>query len=356
MSVRRRTYARATALAAVALGTSLACATPAFAVTLDELSANYQMATRAYEVALDEQGENSREIKAVKGEIKAAEQKLEHSKERLGDSAVAVYKHERSRSDLLNMVFESESVTDAINRYENYVRIEQYWAEEVEGVKQERAELGEKKDELEERRALIAEKVKNSITAIRLAEAALRDADHSDGAKYHQKQGNSSNCGATSFTVGVNILLHEDRFTDNVEVWEGPGFDGDSTQSLAFKGATWLMANGLADQISCTSVAGDIHYAAQLKAELDQGKVVIVSAGPGSVWQRADGSETSAKVFPDGHWIVFYYYEDGVFYANDSSVGAKKGAGCAYTAEQLQQWLDGRENHFATVLAKKQFG
>ena len=350
----RLSYVYLATLCAFAL--SLFCALPAYALTRGDLEANFQVATTTYETALDEQKQNEKDIVGVENEIKANERDLEKSKEHLADSAVAMYKHERDRSDVLNLLFESESINEAIKRCENYTRIEKYWTETVEGVKRERAELGEKKEELEKKQEIIGEKVDSAAKAVDAAKAAMADADHSDGAKYHQRQGNGSNCGATAFIVGVNILLHENCFTDNVEVWEGPGFHGDSTQSLDFKGSTWLMANGLSDQIACESVAGDIHFADQLEAELDQGKVVILSAGPGSVWQRADGTESNPGVFPDGHWIVFYYYEDGVFYANDSSVKASKGAGCAYTEEQLQEWLNGRENHFATTLSKRHFG
>ena len=355
MALHRATYLSIATIAAV-FALSLVFTSPAFAETIHDLKVNYQMATSSYEAAIGEQKQNAKEITVVEGEIEAAEAELAQSKDNLGESAIAMYKHERHRSDMLSVVLESESITEAIVRFESYQRIERYWIDTVEKVKQERAELGEKKEQLEEEREVIAQKVSNSEKAIELAKAALRDADHSDGALYHQKQGNGSNCGATAFIVGVNILLHETRYKDNVAVWNGPGFDGDSTQSLDFKGATWLMANGLADQISCEAKAGDIHTAKQLKSELEDGKVVVLSSGPGSVWQRADGTQTDASIFPDGHWAVFYYYKDGVFYSNDSSVGAKKGAGCAYTTEEMQQWLDGRSNHFATVLTKKHFG
>ena len=355
MGFGRSAYVTAAAVGSAAV-LSCACALPAFAVTRDDLAVNYQVATSTYESALDEKAENAKQIDIVEDEIQVTEQKLEKSKGRLSDSAVAMYKHERNRSDVLKLLLESESITDAIVRFDNYLRVEGYWTDTVEGFKNERARLGEKKDKLEDEREVIAKKITKSEEAMNAAKAAMLDADHSDGAKYHQKQGNGSNCGATSFIVGVNILLHDNRYTDNVAVWEGPGFHGDSTQSLDFKGESWLMANGLADKITCKAVDGDIHYAEQLKAELEQGNVVVISAGPGSVWQRADGTETSAKVFPDGHWIVFYYYQDGLFYSNDSSVGAVKGAGCAYTTKQMQEWLDGRGSHFATVLSKKRFG
>ena len=46
----------------------------------------------------------------------------------------------------------------------------------------------------------------------------------------------------------------------------------------------------------------------QLRDELNQGHVVIISSGAGSAWQRADGTVAAPGSFPDGHWIVFYYY------------------------------------------------
>ena len=42
-----------------------------------------------------------------------------------------------------------------------------------------------------------------------------------------------------------------------------------------------------------------------------------------------------------------------MFFCNDSSENADKGAGCPYTEEQMQKWLDGRSYHFATILHKK---
>ena len=49
---------------------------------------------------------------------------------------------------------------------------------------------------------------------------------------------------------------------------------------------------------------------------------------------------------------MFYGYSEGIFYANDSAVIAKKGAGCPYTTKQMQQWLDGRSYHFACTLSR----
>lgn len=350
----RLKYCLLAALCGIAL--SLFFVHPAFAVTRGDLASNYRVATMTYQTALTEQKQNAQDIVAVNDEIQANQRDLAKSKNNLSDSVVAMYKHERNRSDVLSLLLESESLNEVIKLSENYIRIERYWTETIEGIKREREALGAKKDELVKQSETIGEKVDSAAKAVEAAKAAMDDADHSDGAKYHQKQRNGSNCGATAFIMGVNTLLHENRYTDNIAVWKGPGFHGDSTQSLDFKGATWLMANDLADQIICESVSGDIRYTEQLEAELEQGKVVIISSGPGSIWQRADGSETGSGAFPDGHWIVFYYYKNGVFYANDSSVKASKGAGCAYTTAQMQQWLNGRGNHFATTLSKRHFG
>ena len=356
MALRFGSYFFAAASAASGIALALSCAPSAFAVTVDDLSLNYKLAVGAYEATLVEQEKNAQDIIAVESEMEAADVEFAQSAKRLGDSVSAMYKQERNRSELLDTLLGAESLTDAVKLSESYTRIENYWAETMDAIKQKREQLDDKKSELEEKRLQISDRIFETENAVEAAKAALIDASHSDGARFHQVQGNGSNCGATAFIVGVNILLHEDRYTDNVAVWNGPGFEGDSTQSLAFKGATWLMANGLADQLSCTSVDGDIHYVEQMKAELEQGRVVVISSGSGSIWQRADGTEAGTGSFPDGHWIVFYHYADGVFYANDSSVKSSKGAGCAYTTDQMRQWLDGRSNHFATVISKKHFG
>ena len=176
--------------------------------------------------------------------------------------------------------------------------------------------------------------------------------DYSDGYLYHQQQGNSHNCGATSFAVAVNILLRENKYMDNVAIWKSKPFGQDSTSNLNVKGTKWLELNGLSSKIAIERVSGDIHYASELRAQLEQGRMVIISSGSGSVWQHADGTqETNGHAA--GHWIVFYYYKDGVFYANDSSHSATKGAGAPYTKAQMQQWLDGRATHGATIVYLK---
>ena len=44
---------------------------------------------------------------------------------------------------------------------------------------------------------------------------------------------------------------------------------------------------------------------------------------------------------PDGHIIVFWRYEDGIFYAKDCDYNSSVGCDIPYTEVELQQWLDG---------------
>ena len=176
--------------------------------------------------------------------------------------------------------------------------------------------------------------------------------DYRDGYLYHQKQGNGKNCGATSFAVAVNILLRENKYLDNVAIWSSKAFNKDSTGLLNTKGTKWLEMNGLSSKMAIERVSGDIHYTSQMRAQLELGRMVIISSGSKSVWQHADGTQ-EVDGHGSGHWIVFYYYANGVYYANDSSKSPEKGAGCPYTEAQMQQWLDGRSSHAATVVYLK---
>lgn len=352
MAARHHLPYIASAALVAALAAPCAFSAPAYASTLDDLQANYQAAVGDYQSTVVEQIKNSAKSIALQNEIEIANSDIIESQQRLSEATVKLYKSERHRTDMLDFVLRSSSLTDAMDRYESYARVQSSCRDALEGVRQEQADLHDDEQELQDERGRIEAGMADAVQAIEEAEAAIREADHSDGAKYHQVQGNGSNCGATAFIVGVNILLHENRYPDNVAVWNGPGFQGDSTTNLGFKAKTWLMANGLSDQIQVTTVPGDIHTTAQLKEELNNAHVVVISSGPGSVWQRANGTSTGPGTFPDGHWIVFYHEKDGVYYANDSSVNAKLGAGCAFTEKQMQQWLDGRGNHFAVSLAK----
>lgn len=332
---------------------SLFMVSPAFAATLQELEANYQAATKVFEEAKVEQKKNADAIEVKKAEIKENERQFTRTQDNIADTTVALYKSERHRNDLVALVLESSSLEDAVNRYENYKRIEEYCARRIAEIKETRQRLAAEKEKLEIEREQIAVKVEETKRAAEEAERKWRDADHSDGAQYHQRQNNDRNCGATSFIVGVNILLHENRYLDNVAVWAGPGFNKNSTIDIDIKGTKWLQANGLADVIAVETYPGDIHNTAQMRAVLEQGKLIVISSGPGSNWQNADGTCTGTGAHKGGHWIVFYYYKDGVFYANDSSKVAAKGAGCIYKEKDMQQWLDGRSNHFATIMSKK---
>ena len=336
----------------VFLAALFALAQPAYAATRDELRDNYQSAVIKYESTVDQQSRNNSEIVKVEGLIANTERKISLTEEQIGDTAVSMYKGTRSNW-VLDMLLDSDSFSDAVMRYEKYEKIEEYYREKTAELAKAREGLDIRKNRLEQRKAELELEVETAKRAAEEAEAALLDNMHTDGASFHQLQGTGVNCGATAFIVGVNTLLHENRFPDNVAVWSGPGFNGDSTSDIAYRGSIWLIDNGLFEQISIETVPGDIHTTAEMRSWLEQGYVIVTSSGAGSIWQRADGTQAPAGTFPDGHYIVFYCYDNGIYYANDSSVPAAQGAGCPYNEEQMQQWLDGRSNHFSVALNKR---
>ncbi len=325
---------------------------PAHAESRDELKDSYQSAVIKYETAVQTQTDNEAEIVQVEGEITATEHKIELAEDELSNTAVVLYKETRGGRALVDMLLESTSFEEVVARYDQYEKIASYYQDKAVELAQEKQRLESHKKWLEARRAEIEKTVEEARLLAEAAALALLDNTHSDGAQFQQIQGVDNNCGATAFIVAVNTILHENRYMDNVAVWNGPGFEGDSTTDLAWRGANWLIANGLNDLISIETVPGDIHTVQDMRAWLEQGYVIVASSGPGSTWRWADGSEQTG-CFPYGHWVTFYRYEDGTFYANDSSTGAVKGAGIPYNEEQMQRWLDGRSNHFATALKKR---
>ena len=176
-------------------------------------------------------------------------------------------------------------------------------------------------------------------------------ASHPNGHLFHQRQGNGVNCGATAFTVAVNIMLGSNQYPDNVAVWSSKQFKKDSVNHLGDKGKAWLKANGLSNLIDIYYIRGDIHKTKKLRKHLEQGHLVIMCSGSNSNWMLSDGSMMNDH--PTGHWIVFYHYANGVYYANDSRHGSDKGAGCKYTEAQMQQWLNGRQKHAAIAMQYK---
>ena len=344
-------------MAAAALAVAASCALavqPAHAETVEQLTIAYTNALQSYEEALDEQQDNAEEIEAVEQDIRETESSIERTQGELGETAVALYKGTSRSADLIDMVMNADSFSEAVRRYDLYERVQSYCVEHIDALVSEKHSLDDQREQLEEQKNEIASRVERAKQVADEAEKALLDAQHVDGDEYHQVQGNGENCGATSFIVGVNILLHEERYPDNVKVWESKSFNCDSTANIEGKGQAWLKENDLDDEIAIETVKGDVHKASELAALLEDGNVVVISSGQGSTWQRADGTEAPGA-FPDGHYIVFYHYdaETDTFYCNDSSVSADKGAGCAYTKKQMQQWLDGRANHFAVALSMK---
>lgn len=344
----------------------------AFADSVEQLSAAYADALRGYEDALDEKEQNADAIAQTEAAIVQTEQLRDQAQGELDETIVTLYKDTSKKNVLLDLIMGSESFQDAVIRYDLYEKVERRCYERVQELVAQCDELTTQKIGLEVQKTEIEARVEKAYKEAEKAEEALLQAKHMDGDEYHQVQGNGSNCGATAFIVGVNILLNEERYDDNVEVWEGPGFNGDSTNALAARGEKWLEEEELDEDIGIEEVEGDIHDTDELRELLEDGAVVVISSGSGSEWHYANNPDKGYHKYPDGHWVVFYYYDpdgdddddeedadeddedsEGVFYCNDSAVSAKKGAGCPYTEEQMQDWLDGRENHFATVLYLK---
>lgn len=174
----------------------------------------------------------------------------------------------------------------------------------------------------------------------------------SDGEKYAQIQGRhydggtestdnidkgaqGSACGATSFTVGVNMLLGEVHKFCGVEVWKE--MDSISTtigwDSGKTKASDWLKSKGLDSQIEVTGI-NDISSRDQLAKKLSEGNVCVVSSGNASVFKNKDGS----KRYSGGHYILFYKYENGTFYANDCG-SSKAGGGVEYSESEVDDYF-----------------
>jgi len=342
------------AAAALSLSLFLAPSAAFAASTMDQLNAAYTNALRDYEDALVEQDQNAAEIADTEQKIDEAEQSRVQAQAELNETVVTLYKDTRSKNVLMDLLLDSENFQDAVMRYELYERVESRCVDRMHELIEKRDNLTVQKVGLEAEKVEIEQKVEQKRQEAEKAEKALEEAAHANGHKFHQVQGNGSNCGATSFTVGLNILLNKQRYKDNVKVWEGPGFEGDSTNNLAARANTWLKENDLDDVIGVKEIAGDIHSTDELKEQLQQGNVVVISSGDGSTWRWANGKKVPSGSHSAGHWVVFYYYDkNGKFYCNDSSVSADKGAGAVYTTKQMQQWLDGRSYHLATVMYLK---
>ena len=175
------------------------------------------------------------------------------------------------------------------------------------------------------------------------------NADTSGGAAYHQTQANNSNCGATSFTIAVNMLLGQDDKYDNLAVWSSSAFGSDSTVNVPGKGAQWLKDNNLDSKISCSDAS--INSPEELKAQLQQGHVVVISSGDNAPFIYLDGS---SSYYSAGHFVCVYRYANGVYYVNDPAKGSDISAGVGYTEAQMKAWFDGRPGHHpCAVLARK---
>lgn len=194
------------------------------------------------------------------------------------------------------------------------------------------------------------------------------NAGTADGEKYHQGQGThyhngelDSNagtdsdamggaCGATSFAVAVNVLLGEvhkycgcETFHEIIKLANGRRT---STFYIAKEqnhddwktyGEKWLTSKNL-DNIIEINTDLELNTTDGMQKALEEGYVLVMSNGSGtsSVYRHADGT---ISTHPKGHYIMFYKYENGTFYANDSARREDSRAGCPYTTEQMASWL-----------------
>ena len=168
-----------------------------------------------------------------------------------------------------------------------------------------------------------------------------------NGADFHQTQQSGENCGITSLMVAVNMLLGENRFTDNVGEWNSLG---SYTEAIGWTGGGdqaqhWIESKGIQDQVEVTSVES-VHNTQDLMAHLEAGEVVVASAS-GAVFKRNDGSKVSLN-----HYICFYLGTDGNVYANDSSAGADQAGSVYYSAGDLDAFFSAGSNGSITVRAK----
>lgn len=145
-----------------------------------------------------------------------------------------------------------------------------------------------------------------------------------------------SSCGATSFTVGVNMLLGQKHKYCGVETWHE--MDKVSTtigwESGKTKASDWLKLKGLDSQIEVTGI-NDIMNREALRQKLSEGNVCVVSSGGATVFKNKDGT----KRYSGGHYILFYKYENGKFYANDCG-SSLAGGGVEYTEADVDAYFN----------------
>lgn len=158
-------------------------------------------------------------------------------------------------------------------------------------------------------------------------------------------------CGATAFTVGVNMLLGQRHKYCNCETWHEMGSDSTTIGwDGGAKGSKWLKEKGLDSQIEITGT-NDIKNREDLLNKLKEGNVCVVSSANKdgkAVFVLADGSKRSSG----GHYILFYKYENGIFYADDSS-GLSAGGGMQYKDSDVDEFFSAREEDGGSISIKR---
>lgn len=147
------------------------------------------------------------------------------------------------------------------------------------------------------------------------------------------------------------MLLGENKY-NNVDVWESSIFGRDSTDcGSSDKTERWIKENGLDSKIEVKNHESSGITVDKMKEWLDDGYIVQISSGEQSKFLSNEGD--GIPYHPDGHYILFYKYENNAFYADDPALNKKAGAGVKYSTSDLQQWLGGREFHSGVLMKRK---
>ena len=156
-----------------------------------------------------------------------------------------------------------------------------------------------------------------------------------NGKDYWQHQGNDDNCAITSLLVAVNMLLGENRYTNNVSEWEKMGSYSEELGSNGGEQVSqWLEQAGLSDTIEITeaykwvpedevdslpAINKRISSRKELMSHLKNGEIVIASAD-GQVFKLGE-DENGNPIYdsPMSHYVVFYLGKDGQVHCNNSA-------------------------------------
>jgi hypothetical protein len=146
-------------------------------------------------------------------------------------------------------------------------------------------------------------------------------------------------CGATAFTVGVNMLLGQVHKYCAVEVWKSMNSYSEAIGWGAnTDAADWLNANNLNTTLMVTGI-NDVQNRQQLLEKLQDGNVVVASSA-GWVFKESNGN----NYYSGGHYILFYKYENGKFYVDDSG-HRSAGGGVEYSEQDVDDFFNSSDRN-----------